>query len=103
MCREIINSQNAQITFMRSYLAGVGASEEGDLCENDDLEGDDATPGWAIGVMAVLALLSLALVAVVFLVRHSARLRRATTARKPGSSLQVAETVPGTFRDAQKA
>lgn len=75
MLREIANSQNAQITFMRGYLSENGYAEVGDACENN--EGDDEVPGWAIGVIAVLGALCLALIATIMLKRFSPAARAA--------------------------
>lgn len=67
MLRDIINTQNAQITFMQGYLSDAGAADEADVCENDEDsdDGDDDVPGWAIGVMAVLGVGCLALCATI--------------------------------------
>lgn len=68
MLREIVNSQNAQITFMRSFLTEAGAALVAEACPNDDFDnGDDDVPGWAIGVIAVLGVLCLSLLAAVVL------------------------------------
>lgn len=67
MLREIVNSQNAQITFMRGYLTEAGADLVAGECENEDADGgDDGVPAWAIGVMAVLGVACLGLLAAVF-------------------------------------
>lgn len=63
MLREIVNSQNAQITFMRGFLGEAGADLEGEVCENSDGDGDADVPGYAIGIMAILSALCLSLVA----------------------------------------
>lgn len=66
MLREIVNSQNAQITFMKSFLTEAGAALVADECANEDGEdGDDDVPGWAIGVMAVLGVACLSLLVAV--------------------------------------
>eukprot|EP00903_Cladosiphon_okamuranus_P021168 g19444.t1 len=67
MLREVINSQNAQITFMRGFLAEAGAALVADVCENDSDDGDDDVPGWAIGVMALLGVACLSLLTAVVL------------------------------------
>lgn len=66
MLREIINSQNAQITFMRGFLADADAALVAEECANDDADdGDDDVPGWAIGVIAVLGVACLSLLTAV--------------------------------------
>lgn len=72
MLRDIINTQNAQITFMRSYLTEVGAELVAEVCENDD-EGDHDVPGYAIGIIAVLAVLCLVFLATLPAKAHGTR------------------------------
>eukprot|EP00752_Nemacystus_decipiens_P006571 g5917.t1 len=67
MLREIINSQNAQITFMRGFLTEAGEALVAEECANEDSDGDDDVPGWAIGVMAVLGVACLSLLTAVVL------------------------------------
>ena len=62
MLREIVNAQNAQITFMQSYLEGQGQNLVAAECENDEDDGNDV-PGYAIGIMAVLGALCLVFLA----------------------------------------
>lgn len=61
--RDIVNTQNAQITFMRSYLEGQNATLEGEACENDEEDSDHDVPSYAIVIMAGLGVLCLALCA----------------------------------------
>lgn len=63
--RDIVNTQNYQITFMKGFLADAGYPEVAEECANEDSDGDDSVPGWAIGVIAVLGVLCLALVVTV--------------------------------------
>lgn len=63
--RDIINTQNYQITFMKGFLGDAGYPEEAEECANEDGDGDDSVPTWAIAVMAVLGVLCLALLATV--------------------------------------
>lgn len=66
LLRDIVNTQNAQITFMRGFLGEAGAGLVAAQCANDDADGgDDDVPGWAIAVMAVLGVACLALCAAV--------------------------------------
>ncbi|CAM9664286.1 unnamed protein product, partial [Ascophyllum nodosum] len=53
MLREIVNSQNAQITFMRTYLEEQGHDLVAAECENDEYDGNNV-PGYAIGIMVAL-------------------------------------------------
>ena len=62
MLREIVNGQNAQITFMKSYLKEQGQNLVAAECENDEDDGNDV-PGYAIGIMAVLGVLCLVFLA----------------------------------------
>ena len=66
MIREIINAQNAQITFMRGYLGEAGASLTGDTCENDVVSTEKDVSGWAIGIMAALGVICLVLCGTLF-------------------------------------
>lgn len=72
MLRDIINTQNAQITFMRSYLTENDADLVAEVCENDD-DGDHDVPGYAIGIIAVLAVLCLVFLATLLVKAHGAR------------------------------
>ncbi|CAM9751235.1 unnamed protein product, partial [Choristocarpus tenellus] len=56
MLRDIINSQNAQITFMRSYLKDAG-QEEVNLCEAEE-QSDEGVPDYAIAIMVCLGVLA---------------------------------------------
>ena len=72
MLREIINTQNYQITFMRGFLGDNDAVLEAPVCENRDGGGDDDdVPGYAIGIMAVLGVLCLSLLAAVVITRRA--------------------------------
>lgn len=84
MLREIVNTQNAQITFMRGYLGGAGAELTGDVCEDDHSDGDgDDVPDWAIAIMAVLGVLCLGLFAAIVLsVRRSTKIAAGNSAQK---------------------
>lgn len=68
MVRDIINTQNAQITFMQSFLNEQGKSVDGELCENDD---SDDVPVYAIGIMAVLGVFCCALLSFIIFKRCS--------------------------------
>ncbi|CAM9200341.1 unnamed protein product [Discosporangium mesarthrocarpum] len=57
---EIINSQNAQITFMRGYLTDLGEPKEASLCAADG-GGDESVPDYAIGIMVALGVMTVAL------------------------------------------
>lgn len=61
MLREIVNSQNAQITFMRGFLMEANEDLVAGECANEDDGWDDDVPGWSIGVMAALGGLCLGL------------------------------------------
>lgn len=74
-----MNTQNFQITFMKSFLAEAGEAEVAATCENDEADGDGDVPGWAIGVIAVLGVLCLALGAAV-VVRHKGGATTGSTA-----------------------
>lgn len=76
--RDIINTQNYQITFMRGFLTDNGAELEAEVCENDDAGGDDDVPGWAIGVIAVLGVLCLSLLAAVILKMKGSNVQQAS-------------------------
>lgn len=80
MLREIVNSQNAQITFMRSFLTDNNATLVAEECQND-LDSDDGNdtdvPGYAIGIMAVLGVLCLTLLATILVKAKSAKDRGA--------------------------
>ncbi|CAN0311029.1 unnamed protein product, partial [Laminaria digitata] len=69
MLREIINTQNYQITFMRGFLNDNEVDLEAAVCLNRDSGDDDDVPGYAIGIMAVLGVLCLSLFAGVIIVR----------------------------------
>lgn len=81
--RDIVNTQNFQITFMKGFLADAGEAEAAATCDNDEADGDDDVPGWAIGVMAVLGVLCLALGVAV--VTKNKKNRGGTTAVQGGS------------------
>ncbi|CAM9347466.1 unnamed protein product [Sphacelaria rigidula] len=62
MLRDIVNTQNAQITFMRGFLGEAGASLTGDTCENGEVASTvKDVSGWAIGIMAALGVVCLVL------------------------------------------
>lgn len=61
MLRDIANTQNYQITFMRGFLADNNAELEAPVCENRDGDGGNDVPGYAIGIISVLGVLCLAL------------------------------------------
>lgn len=72
--RDIINTQNFQITFMKGFLADAGEAEAAATCDNDDAGDDDGNvPGWAIGVITVLGVLCLALGVAVVMTKKSAK------------------------------
>ena len=62
MLRGIVNSQNAQITFMRTYLEEQGHDLVAAECENDEYDGNNV-PGYAIGIMVALGVLCLVFLA----------------------------------------
>lgn len=68
--RDIINTQNYQITFMRGFLTDNNATLEAAVCENRDSDDNDV-PGYAIGIMTVLGVLCLSLLAAVFITRRA--------------------------------
>ncbi|CAM9857863.1 unnamed protein product, partial [Ectocarpus sp. 12 AP-2014] len=77
--RDIVNTQNYQITFMRGFLTDNGAELVAEECENDDMDGgSDDVPGWAIGVMAVLGVLCLSLLAAVVLKMKGSNVQQAS-------------------------
>ncbi|CAM9993977.1 unnamed protein product, partial [Ectocarpus sp. 13 AM-2016] len=77
--RDVINTQNYQITFMRGFLTDNGAELVAEECENDDMDGgSDDVPGWAIGVMAVLGVLCLSLLAAVVLKMKGSNVQQAS-------------------------
>ena len=72
LLRDIINTQNYQITFMRSFLTDNGADLEAEVCENREGGDDDDVPGYAIGIMTVLAVLCLSLLTTIVITRRKA-------------------------------
>lgn len=52
---------------MRGFLTDNGAELVAEECENEDADGDNDVPGWAIGVIAVLGVLCLSLLTAVVL------------------------------------
>lgn len=73
LLREIVNSQNAQITFMRSFLTDNDASLVAKECANEVDSDDDDVPGYAIGIMAVLGVLCLALLVTIVVKAKAAK------------------------------
>lgn len=72
LLRDIIDTQNAQITFMRSYLTENGADLTAEICENDEV-GGSGVPGYAIGIMTTLAVLCLVFLATLLVKAHGAQ------------------------------
>lgn len=94
MLRDIINTQNAQITFMRSYLTEVGAVLVAEMCENDD-DGNNDIPGYAIGVIAVLAVLCLVFLATLLIKAHGARKQKQEKGQKGNQSASKSAVTTG--------
>lgn len=62
---------------MRGFLSDNGEELVAEECENEDADGDNDVPGWAIGVIAVLGVLCLSLLTAVVLKMKGSNVQQA--------------------------